>query len=907
MASLNPDRAPPKLVLSSLRTLNTMLDTYISPSTPLNPAAAVSSALYTPDSLRNLYKILSQDSKDRISQDQVSLTASLIAKSCGGVSHGPEEEGAAQREGLRQKLLVNAGVLDALSIRLASFAPDEYRKKCTNSSKIPPRAPPNARLAPMLDAISTIIKGSKLRSIEFLFSPTLAALFSYSTTEEFAKIACASDGAAFSINLPRLKPSSASDLIQSPRHVTIHSTFPPPPFNAGSSSSSATHFPPLSAASSYSVPPHHYPGSSIHAHAHMHNHHLHSGLTEDQRILLSGGIGEEDDSESSGEETPLRRRAVTADVDDEERLRPVPGTDSDDTDPALDIAESELINWLISLVRTGDSITRLTAASVITNLFLAGLVAKRLIQYIALLVVPILVRLLDEDVKAGGFTNTGVGGIDGQTWNRWQVEERAPAVLSRLIIENLSFQKAAIDASAVKKLAAMLKRVSDSPAVNGNAGQAGTDETLKNNPEYSHRMKVKEGVLHCLANLSLFKDEYRKKVIEAGVLNSVVSACLKPLTPIETPTPQEPTKAEGNPPPVLIAACGVIRSVSRSVSILRTSLIDAQVALPIFTLLRHENDDVKNAAAATVCNLVLDFSPMRKPIAEAGALDVLCELVKCDNEQIRLNAMWALKHLMTEADVSIKRRSIEALDAKYLLRIISNIPDAPAEDDLDEEMLDDPALDEACAPDLPPKIRTAIKQLQKQERLQQAAQARKDAVALQEQALEYLRNLLCGEGVAAMIDLIFAAVGAENLLELYENLLKTPNQKSEIVNAIVYSIVHIAAGAPKHRQKIIERTELLRVLQRFWNHHNSYVRSGLAWVVINLTWKEEGSEAEGVQRRINVLRALGWAERLRQMQKDSELDVKERVKTAEFQLSGVSGNGSSSNNGGGSSSSGGGR
>jgi hypothetical protein len=36
---------------------------------------------------------------------------------------------------------------------------------------------------------------------------------------------------------------------------------------------------------------------------------------------------------------------------------------------------------------------------------------------------------------------------------------------------------------------------------------------------------------------------------------------------------------------------------------------------------------------------------------------------------------------------------------------------------------------------------------------------------------------------------------------------------------------------------------------------------------------------------------LGWAERLKEMKKDTELDVKERVKTAEFQLSGVGGNG----------------
>jgi hypothetical protein len=905
--SLNPDKSPPKLIVSSLRTLNTMLDTYISPTVPLCPAVTISSALYTPDGLRNLHKILSQDSTDRLSQDQISLAASLIAKSCGRVPHttgGETEEGAAQREGLHQKLLVGAGVLDALAARLASFAPDEYRKRSSSDSKIPPQAPPNARIAPILDAIATIIRGSKLRSIEFMFSPALVALFPYSTSDK--KL---SEGAAMSLHLPQ--PKSSSDSSRTPRQIITPSAFPP--LSAATTSSTSSQFPPLSATSSHAMGfpalRHQFP-----PHPHMHFHHsdnVHSGLTDEQRMLISGGAGAEDDSESSsGGDTPMRQRADTMDPEEDERLRAVTQTtDPENTDPTLDIAESELINWLISLVRSGDPITRLTAASLLTNLFLVGLVAKRLVSYVALLVVPVLVRLLDEGGKVIGIGSTGVGGIDAQTWNRWQVEERAPAVLSRLVLENLVFQKAAIDAGAVKKLATILKKVSESPSaangVNGDAAYAPADEpTSKSNPEYNHRMKVKEGVLRCLANLGLFKDDYRKIIIDADVLRTVVSQCLKPLTPIQSPIAPDNYNAEGNPPSVLIAACGVIRAVSRSVSILRTSLIDAAVAIPMFNLLRHENDDVKIAATAAVCNLVLDFSPMRKPISEAGALDVLCDLVKCNNRPLRLNALWAIKHLMLDADATTKRRSLENLGVEYLVSIISTINTDPSTDpivdedeDDDEEMADDPAI-EVLLPEtapleqrLPPKVRTAVKQLQKQERIAQAAQSRKEAIALQEQGLEFIRNLICGSEVGAMIDQVFDSIGADRLLSLYETLLTTPNQSSEIVNAVVYNIVHIAAGVPKHRQSIIERTDLLRVLLGFWNHRNPHVRSGLAWVVINLTWKEEGTEAEGVQRRINVLRGLGWAERLKEMKKDTELDVKERVKTAEFQLSGVGGNG----------------
>jgi len=67
----------------------------------------------------------------------------------------------------------------------------------------------------------------------------------------------------------------------------------------------------------------------------------------------------------------------------------------------------------------------------------------------------------------------------------------------------------------------------------------------------------------------------------------------------------------GNSIPVIIAACSAARALSRSVSLLRTSLIDAGVAKPVFALLKHSNVSVLVEATNVVCNLVTDFSPMR--------------------------------------------------------------------------------------------------------------------------------------------------------------------------------------------------------------------------------------------------------------------------------------------------------
>jgi hypothetical protein len=73
---------------------------------------------------------------------------------------------------------------------------------------------------------------------------------------------------------------------------------------------------------------------------------------------------------------------------------------------------------------------------------------------------------------------------------------------------------------------------------------------------------------------------------------------------------------------VLIAACKVTRSLSRSVSVLRTSLIDHGVAQPVYELLKHPSVEVQIAATEVITNLVLEMSPMR-PVCLHDALGQL--------------------------------------------------------------------------------------------------------------------------------------------------------------------------------------------------------------------------------------------------------------------------------------------
>ncbi|KAI5841460.1 armadillo-type protein [Morchella snyderi] len=874
IASLNPSYNPPKLVHCSLRTLNTILDTA---SSSESPSYAIATALYTPEVLRNICKIISQTSPSSAVQQQICLAASLIAN--------------LSQEGTHEKLLVETGVLDALSARLGSFVVSckatQKPSKGRGEPDMPLPAPQGAKLAPILDAISAIIKNSKLRSLEFLFSPTLTAIFPPSTLTSNAAEAKSSMSSknsdsspgSTSIKLPQQKPPSSS-IIQPPQLLITPSAFPP-------LTPSSAHFPPLSAASQGSAD-----YSSLHHYSTQHYHHHHPNHSIGS---ISGG-----------------------------------------SEADIEIEESPVILWLISQVRSGDSFTRLMATAVLTNLFKVSLISKKMTHILVLLVLPVLVRLLNEEdmlVKVG----VGVGGVDAETRQKWVIQERAPAILSRLVMDSPEMQKAAVDALAIKKLALMLRKATESPSssVNGvtNGDSIEFEEIEKHRrdrSEISHRMKVKEGAMRCLASLALFKDDYRKAIIEAGVIPMVVSS-MKPLEPIPgAPASQENNTGEGNPHAVLIAACGVVQSLSRSVSILRTSLIDAGVAMPLFTLLRHEDIEVRVASTAAVCNLLLDFSPMRQPIVDAGVMDILCTHAKSDNASLRLNALWALKHLILDAESGVKRKCFEGLGIGWFIKVIStdDVGDQSVEDEdmaeVEESETDVGAMEDSIgdlrklahrrsdeefydAPEervrskarkLPPKAALVMAQLERREP-EEITMRRKQSIAMQEQGLDFIRNFICNKGRTQMIDLLFQRMGENRLFGMLEDKLRPRNVKlrngsgftlalppGEVVSSIVYILVHIAAGASSHRQILAERTELLKLLSSLWNHRLPNVRTGLAWIVINLTWvdKKDSPEEEEVRDRIQQLVRLGFDKSLEGMLKDSELDVRERVKTAMFQM-----------------------
>ena len=278
------------------------------------------------------------------------------------------------------------------------------------------------------------------------------------------------------------------------------------------------------------------------------------------------------------------------------------------------------------------------AASVLTVLYRSGLTNKTRETAIGLLVVPLLVQML-EDISPPSSKHQAA---DNELIQKDQiVKERAPAVLAMLITDSEYLQKAAFDAGIISKLSKMLK-VSYDPVVENSQLDAWSPHVAESSSEMDssqttefdtqgqapllvHRIKVRESALKAIAALVPFKDDYRKAIVDQGMIPYIVESM--------NPSPGKPTPKVGdksdsatkgqndeensegygkNPVTVLIAACGAIRALSRSVSILRTTLIDNGVAVPVFSLLKHPDIEVQIAATATMCNLVTDISPMRE-------------------------------------------------------------------------------------------------------------------------------------------------------------------------------------------------------------------------------------------------------------------------------------------------------
>ncbi|KAF9967916.1 hypothetical protein BGZ70_007675, partial [Mortierella alpina] len=440
--------------------------------------------------------------------------------------------------------------------------------------------------------------------------------------------------------------------------------------------------------------------------------------------------------------------------------------------------------FILRLIRDKSPTMRLAAATCLTYLNRAGVIPEHDNEVLQM-VLPTLVKMLQ------------LSGV---------VQETAPKILAHLIWESESMQKAVCEMEAIPKLVSIISQMDEEDNVYGIVGQ---------------KDKLKENSLLALAAISQIKEDCRKQVIDAKVLPYIVAAMSHPSVGVRA------------------AACQCTRSLSRSVKNLRTSLVDAGIETPLFQLLSDEDPGVLSSATATLCNIVLDVSPMKKTIMERGIVAKFVHMIGYGDNIVRLNAVWAIKNLIFSADSDVKETVMQQFGYNNLARLLN-----------DSEL------------------------------------------AIQEQALNLVRNLACNR--EQDIDQVFSGLGNGQLLSIIEDKLSWDDVR--LLEHALYVLVNIATGSEHHKQSIMKRPGILRSVFGLMSHESVSIRVATIWVIINLTWPDDKA-ALGVHDRVLLLRNLGVEDRLQSLTADQDLDVRDRVKTAlhhfslDQQLHGHVGNG----------------
>ncbi|KAI8349730.1 armadillo-type protein [Mortierella sp. GBAus27b] len=323
--------------------------------------------------------------------------------------------------------------------------------------------------------------------------------------------------------------------------------------------------------------------------------------------------------------------------------------------------------YILRLVRDKSPTMRLAAVTCLAYMDRAGVIPDHHGD-IQSIVLPKLVQMLQL---------TGV------------VQETAPKVLAYLIWESDSMQVEVCKLDAIPKLASIISQMDEEDNVYGIVGR---------------KDKLKENSLLALAAISQMREECRRKVIDARVLPHIVRAMSHPSVGVRA------------------AACQCTRSLSRSVKNLRTDLVDAGIELPLFELLSDSDPGVLSSATATLCNIVLDVCPMKKSFMERGIVAKFVKMIGSGDNIVRLNALWAVKNLVFEADSDIKETVMRQFGYDNLALLLQD-----------------------------------------------------DDLPIQEQALNLLRNLACKR--KPDIELVFNGLGAGPLMSIIEDKLTWDDQR----------------------------------------------------------------------------------------------------------------------------------
>ena len=317
-------------------------------------------------------------------------------------------------------------------------------------------------------------------------------------------------------------------------------------------------------------------------------------------------------------------------------------------------------------------------------------------------------------------------------------------------------------------------------------------------------------------------------------------------------------------------------------------------------------------------------------------MDVLCEHAHSDSPALRLNALWGLKHFVDACGPDLKKKCLERVGTERLLQMVwdggqdqmlySSQGERPLGENMDQETVTSPGSEEAhqwlyrsngrvyeLDASKSTRLRRAEDKLSsvREAELDPVRKARNDDIATQEQAFDFIRNLIGRPGhtspnadspseTTEMLDHLFEQLGREKLFEILASKLRPRmlgrfsqrgretrmvHPHAKIMGTVIFILVHMAASVTTHRSLIISQTDLLKALCQQATNKDRDVRVALCHLVINLTCQDEEGETLKCQERALELKKLGFLHKMDSLRNsDRDLDVRERAKTAAWQI-----------------------
>ncbi|KAJ9104537.1 hypothetical protein QFC21_002033 [Naganishia friedmannii] len=317
------------------------------------------------------------------------------------------------------------------------------------------------------------------------------------------------------------------------------------------------------------------------------------------------------------------------------------------------------------------------------------------------------------------------------------------------------------------------------------------------------------------------------------------------------------------------AACQVARVFSRSIAILRTTLVDSGVAKAVIELLINEEQSYAasagyqkggvekqtlqsptaalSAATATLCNLICEFSPMQADFIAQNGIQTLVRLTDATDREVRINSIWALRNMVFKSEEGVRRKVIDELGWTTLRR-----------------HLQDPHSEIA------------------------------------EQALAFTRNLIA-EASEAEITRLFDGVGEEALFDSIEAAMTVPQhgksgsndaneeglfkpcghiaalQASDRLEQALFVLYNIALGNEFHREAILKRPNILTGMkQALYMPESPLIKIPAIGAFINLV-ETNDRHRRTRQEVINRLRPYLIPAQVRALCTDVSFDVRDKA------------------------------